>query len=94
MAKKKVSVLNKRVTYRKIHSSGPGYAADRLQVGPDIDGLPGVVGNLVFMPYSRAPLWICEWQPDNGGVFDVVDSLGNHTLAEPSNLTRNHRNCN
>ena len=78
--------------YRKINPTGPGYAADRLQVGPDIDGLPGVIGSLVFQHGSRAPVWICEWQPDNGHVFDVVDAQGNHTLTGPEQLTRNHRN--
>jgi hypothetical protein len=85
-------MAKKKVTYRKIHMSGPGFAADRLQDGPDIDGLPGRVGDLVFLPWSHAPHWICEWQPDNGQVFSVIDAIGNHTMVGPEDLTRNSRN--
>lgn len=85
-------MAKKKLAYRKIHMSGPGYAADRLQDGPEIDGIPGRPGDLVWLKYRRAPHWITEWQPDNGPVFDVVDALGNHTLADPEDLTRNHRN--
>jgi hypothetical protein len=86
MAKKKAA------KYRMIHMSGPGFAADRLQDGPDIDGIPGRPGDIVWLCHSHAPHWITEWQPDNGPVFDVVDALGNHTLASPDDLTRNSRN--
>lgn len=85
-------MAKKKATYRKIHMHGPGFAADRLQDGPDIDGLPGRPGDLVFLRYRHAPHWICEWQPDNGPAFDVVDALGHHTLADPEDLTRNSRN--
>jgi hypothetical protein len=85
-------MARKKVTYRKIHMSGPGFAADRLQDGPEIDGIPGRVGDLVFMFYTSVPFWICEWQPDNGPVFDVVNALGEHSLVGPEDLTRNSRN--
>ena len=85
-------MAKKKVTYRKIRMRGPGFAEDRLQYGPDIDGIPGRPGDLVWLAYSRCPHWIAEWQPDNGPVFDVVDALGNHTMADPDDLTRNSRN--
>lgn len=85
-------MAKKKATGRKIHMRGPGFAEDRLQDGPDIDGLPGRVGDLVFLFWSHAPHWICEWQPDNGEVFDVVDAIGNHILIGADDLTRNSRN--
>ena len=79
---------------RMIHMSGAGYAGDRLQEGPDIDGLPGRVGDLVFWARnSKAPWWIVEWQPDNFRVFAIVNAMGDIGLAGPDELTRNFRNA-
>lgn len=79
---------------RMIHMSGAGYAGARLQVGPEIDGLPGKVGDLVFWSAnSRAPWWIVEWQPDNGEVFAIVNAAGDIGVAGPEALTRNFRNA-
>lgn len=58
--------------------------------GPPIDGLPGRVGDIVFWMSTR-PRWIVEWQPQNGGVFAVVDADGNVGTARPSELTRDFR---
>lgn len=79
---------------RMIHMSGAGYAGDRLQVGPEIDGLPGRVGDIVFWAAnSRAPWWIVEWQPDNGECFAIVNAMGDIGLAGADELTRNFRNA-
>jgi hypothetical protein len=79
---------------RMIHMRGAGYAGDRLTVGPEIDGLPGRVGDLVFWPLnSRVPWWIVEWQPDNGEVFAIVNALGDIGVAGAEDLTRNFRNA-
>ena len=79
---------------RMIRMSGAGYAGDRLQDGPDIDGLPGRVGDLVFWAaHSKAPWWIVEFQPDNGEVFAIVNAMGDIGLAGPDELTRNFRNA-
>ena len=89
MAKKKVA--KRKLAGRMIHMRGLGYASDRLQTGPDIDGLPGMAGDIVFF-HGRAPYWIVEWQPDNGEVFAIVNALGEIALVGPESLTRNFRN--
>lgn len=60
------------------------------QEGPDVDGLPGRVGDIVFW-MSMRPRWIVEWQPQNGGVYVVVDAAGNIGTARPDELTRDFR---
>lgn len=77
---------------RMIHMSGAGYAGDRLQVGAEIDGIPGRVGDIVFWA-SQAPWWIVEWQPDNGEVFAIVNAMGDIGVAAPDELTRSFRNA-
>lgn len=61
--------------------------------GPNIDGLPGKVGDIVFWKVhsSPAPLWIVEWQPDNGGVFAIVNAAGVVGTATPRELSRDFR---
>lgn len=77
---------------KRFHMSGAGYAGDRLQEGPAIDGLPGRVGDIVFWTAnSKAPWWIVEWQPDNGEVFAIVNAMGDIGLAGADELTRNFR---
>lgn len=79
---------------RMIYMSGASYAGDRLQEGPEIDGLPGRVGDLVFWAaYSKVPWWIVEWQPDNGECFAIVNASGDIGLAGADELTRNFRNA-
>jgi hypothetical protein len=58
--------------------------------GPEIDGLPGRVGDLVFWD-GKKPWWIAEWQPQNGRVFVVVDASGTIGTASPEELTRDFR---
>lgn len=73
------------------------YCEARMAAGPCITGIPGMVGDMVFLAFdgedsSRSkPHWIAEWQPDNGEVFAIVDAHGNVTLAEPLELTRDWR---
>ena len=61
--------------------------------GPEIDGITGTVGDLVFWKAhtSPAPWWIAEWQPDNGRVFAIVNALGVIGTAPASELTRDFR---
>ena len=81
-------------TGRMIHMSGAGYAGDRLQEGPAIDGLAGRVGDLVFWAaHSKVPWWIVEWQPDNGEVFAIVNAMGDIGVAGVDELTRNFRHA-
>lgn len=68
----------------------PLYLYSRLCAGPPIDGKPGEVGDIVFWG-ERRPFWIVEWQPDNGGVFAIVDADGEIGLASPDELTRDFR---
>lgn len=63
-------------------------------IGPDIDGMPGRVGNLVFWRGAgRKPWWIVEWQPTNGMSFAIVDAAGVVGVAAPEELTRDFRNA-
>ena len=63
-------------------------------IGPDIDGMPGRVGDLVFWrDADRRPWWIVEWQPNNGMSFAIVDAAGVVGVASPSELTRDFRNA-
>lgn len=60
--------------------------------GPEIDGIPGRVGDLVFWKaFGKAPWWIVEWQPDNGESFAIVDATGTIGIARASDLTRDFR---
>ena len=61
--------------------------------GPEIDGMTGLVGDLVFWKnhVSRAPWWIAEWQPDNGRVFAIVNAEGHVGTAPASELSRDFR---
>lgn len=61
--------------------------------GPDIDGMPGRVGDLVFWldHESHAPWWIAEWQPHNGGVFAIVNADGAVGTASAGELSRDFR---
>jgi hypothetical protein len=59
-------------------------------VGPEIDGIHGKAGDLVFWD-SKKPWWIVEWQPQNGRVFVVVDASGTIGTASPEELTRDFR---
>jgi hypothetical protein len=61
--------------------------------GPAIDGIEAKDGDLVFWvgDESPAPWWIVEWQPDNGGVFAIVNAAGVVGTAMPSELSRNFR---
>lgn len=62
--------------------------------GPDIDGIPGEIGHVVFWPGDtspRRPWWIVEWQQDNGGVFVIVNADGVIGTATPNELTRDFR---
>jgi hypothetical protein len=66
------------------------YLYHRLQAGPSIDGKPGEIGDLVFW-HGTEPFWICEWQPDNGDVYAIVDAKGVIGLADAAELTRDFR---
>ena len=61
--------------------------------GPEIGGITGTVGDLVFWKASRSPSpwWIAEWQPDNGRVFVIVNALGVIGTAPAEELTRDFR---
>ena len=62
--------------------------------GPEIDGIPGKVGDLVFwVGNSRVPWWIAEWQPQNGKVFAIINALGDVGVAAPEDLSRNFRDA-
>ena len=62
--------------------------------GPEIDGIPGKVGDLVFWKgNSRVPWWIAEWQPQNGKCFAIFNALGDVGVAAPENLSRNFRDA-
>jgi hypothetical protein len=62
--------------------------------GPEIDGLPGRVGDLVFwVGNSRVPWWIAEWQPQNGKVFAIVNATGDVGTAPAQELSRNFRDA-
>lgn len=76
---------------RPIRRDGDGFREDRLGVGPEIDGLYGKAGDIVFWG-EKKPYWIVEWQPDNGEVFAIVDADGNIGVAGADELTRNFRN--
>jgi hypothetical protein len=61
--------------------------------GPEIDGIAGTVGDLVFwkVHQSPAPWWIAEWQPHNGEVFAIVNALGEIGTAPARELSRDFR---
>ncbi len=63
--------------------------------GPEIDGMPGLAGDLVFWKghASPAPWWIAEWQPDNGRVFAIVNAAGVVGTAPASELSRDFRDA-
>jgi hypothetical protein len=68
--------------------------ADFWNQGPEIDGLPGKVGDLVFwVGSSRVPWWIAEWQPQNGKVFAIINALGDVGTAPAGELSRNFRDA-
>lgn len=66
---------------------------DEWTTGPKIDGMPGVIGDIVFWKGhgSPAPWWIVEWQPNNGRVFAIVNAAGIVGTAMPRELTRDFR---
>lgn len=60
--------------------------------GPEIDGIAGRPGDLVFrLGGTTAPWWIVEWQPDNGESFVLVNATGNIAVAGADELTRDFR---
>ena len=61
--------------------------------GPEIDGITGLVGDLVFWKASAspAPWWIAEWQEDNGRVYAIVNAAGVVGTAMASELSRDFR---
>jgi hypothetical protein len=61
--------------------------------GPEIDGITGTIGDLVFWKGhgSPAPWWIAEWQPNNGRVFAIVNAIGDVGTAPAGELTRDFR---
>lgn len=68
-------------------------SSEEWMQGPAIDGITGLVGDLVFWKnhQSPAPWWIAEWQPDNGGVFAIVNAFGEVGTATPEELSRDFR---